>query len=96
MEELNDSFSKTAEKRLSAKFDAAQEKKDQQYKELQDRLKEHVSKIICDQRWMCEIAFTFYFSPNFVLNVFPVCLYVRIIALSACALYLYCQLGQES
>jgi len=41
VEELNDSFSKTVEKRLSAKFDAAEERKDQQFKELQDRLKEH-------------------------------------------------------
>jgi len=41
VEELNDSFSKTAEKRLSAKFDAAEENKNQHFKELQDRLKEH-------------------------------------------------------
>ena len=42
VEELNDSFSKTAEKRLSAKFEAADERKDAQIKELQERLKEHV------------------------------------------------------
>ena len=47
VEELNDSFSKTAEKRLSAKFDAAEERKDQQFKELQDRLKEHVRLMLC-------------------------------------------------
>lgn len=41
VEELNNSFSKNVEKRLSAKFEAADERKDQHYKELQDRLKEH-------------------------------------------------------
>jgi len=41
VEELNESFSKTSEKRLSAKFEAADERKDAQIKELQERLKEH-------------------------------------------------------
>jgi stathmin len=45
VEILNNSFSKTAEKRLSARFEAADERKDAQIKELQDRLKEHAKRV---------------------------------------------------
>ncbi len=46
VQELNDSFSKEAERKLQEKMDAFQEKKDAHMKALQDRLKDHVRKTL--------------------------------------------------